>query len=108
MYTARMIKQVNSGLRSGTIAIPASKSDAQRAYLAAAMAPGKSTITGWGNSNDEQSMLKAIKLLGATIEIEGEELMIEGIDRFSELPVIRRTVKCRSKLRDRCTVLPPK
>src|SRR3989338_4505866 len=88
MYTARMIKQVNSGLRSGTIAIPASKSDAQRAYLAAAMAPGKSTITGWGNSNDEQSMLKAIKLLGATIEIEGEELMIEGIDRFPETATI--------------------
>jgi 3-phosphoshikimate 1-carboxyvinyltransferase len=83
-----MIKHVSSGLRTGSIAIPASKSDAQRAYLAAALAPGKSTITGWGSSNDEHAMLTAITFLGATILMEDDEMIIEGIDRFPSTAVI--------------------
>jgi 3-phosphoshikimate 1-carboxyvinyltransferase len=83
-----MIKQVNSGLRSGVVAIPASKSDAQRAYLAAALAPGKSIITGWGSSNDERAMLEAITRLGAVVSVEEDELIIEGIHQFPEMAVI--------------------
>lgn len=83
-----MIKQVKPGLRGGVVAIPASKSDAQRAYLAAALAQGKSTITGWGSSNDEHAMLTAIIQLGATVSMEEEELIIEGIPHFPEMAVI--------------------
>ena len=83
-----MIKQVKPGFRGGVVAIPASKSDAQRAYLAAALAPGKSTITGWGSSNDEHAMLTAIIQLGATVSMEEDELIIEGIQHFPEMAVI--------------------
>ncbi|HLP55571.1 MAG TPA: 3-phosphoshikimate 1-carboxyvinyltransferase [Fluviicola sp.] len=83
-----MIRLVKPGLRNGVIAIPASKSDAQRAYLAAALAPGKSTITGWGNSRDEQAMLAAITKLGAAVSVTENEMIIEGIHNFPETALI--------------------
>lgn len=83
-----MIRLVKPGLRSGVIAIPASKSDAQRAYLAAALAPGKSTITGWGKSRDEQAMLAAITKLGAAVSVTENEMIIEGIHNFPETALI--------------------
>ena len=83
-----MIRLVKPGLRSGVIAIPASKSDAQRAYLAATLAPGKSTITGWGKSRDEQAMLAAITKLGAAVSVTENEMIIEGIHNFPETALI--------------------
>lgn len=77
-----MIKIIQPGRRSGTIRIPASKSDAQRAYLAAALANGVSILRGFGNSEDEQAMLAAIKSLGANILVSGDELHITGITTF--------------------------
>lgn len=78
-----MEKQIKPQLRSGVIAIPASKSDAQRAYLAAALANGKSVITGWGKSSDEKAMLAAITELGAVVTQTAEnELIITGIEQF--------------------------
>jgi len=84
-----MEKQIKPNFRTGVIAIPASKSDAQRAYLAAALANGKSVITGWGKSSDEQAMLTAITTLGATITISNEnELIITGIEQFPKKATI--------------------
>ena len=83
-----MIRLVKPGLRRGVIAIPASKSDAQRAYLAATLAPGKSTITGWGKSRDEQAMLAAITKLGAAVSVTENEMIIEGIHNFPETALI--------------------
>jgi 3-phosphoshikimate 1-carboxyvinyltransferase len=78
-----MEKRIEPRHRKGTVAIPASKSDAQRAYLAAALAKGKSTITGWGNSSDETAMLIAIRQLGARVTVSGtNELLITGIEQF--------------------------
>lgn len=84
-----MEKQINPGKRSGIVIIPPSKSDAQRAYLSAALANGKSTLSGWGNSDDERAMRKAIQTLGASIKIVSEhKIEIVGIARFPSVETI--------------------
>lgn len=77
-----MVKQIEPGLRKGQIDIPASKSDAQRALLAAALTNGTSVLTGFGSSDDELAMLEAIQRLGANVRFAGEVLQIDGIHRF--------------------------
>lgn len=76
-----MNKQLIPHELKGTVTIPASKSDGQRALLAAALAPGKSTLIGLGNSDDENAMKKAIHQLGArvTINTEGNTEVEGGI-----------------------------
>lgn len=63
-----MIVQVPKAIFKGTVMIPPSKSDAQRAILAAALAKGTSTIKNVGPSDDEQHMLQNIELLKAKVE----------------------------------------
>lgn len=63
-----MKQVIHPGLISGTIAIPASKSDAQRAILCAALAGGTSRLSGIGRSDDEQAMLLAVQQMGAVIQ----------------------------------------
>ena len=46
-----MKKNIQSGKRFGTIAIPASKSDGQRALLAAALSKGESKLINLINTN---------------------------------------------------------
>lgn len=67
-----MKQVIRPGLISGTIAIPASKSDAQRAILCAALAEGTSRLSGIGKSDDELAMLKAVQKLGAVVQSENE------------------------------------
>lgn len=84
-----MIKTVIPGKYEGRIAIPSSKSDGQRAILAAALAKGTSTLHNTGNSKDEQSMLEAIRELGAEIEFTAEKTAeITGIQQFPESAVL--------------------
>jgi 3-phosphoshikimate 1-carboxyvinyltransferase len=77
-----MEKRIEPGQRKGSVAIPASKSDGQRAYLSAALANGRSVISGSGSSNDELAMLAAIQALGAVITYANNELIINGIEKF--------------------------
>lgn len=67
----------------GKITVPASKSDAQRALLAAALAKGKSTISAIGESDDVQMMLRAIGQLGATTEGNNQKLVVEGVQQIT-------------------------
>lgn len=67
----------------GIVDVPASKSDAQRALLIAALAKGKSKIGPVGQSDDVIHMLSTIKLLGAqVVQLEGNVLEITGIQQF--------------------------
>lgn len=52
----------------GSLAIPASKSDTQRAWIAAALAHGASTLWGVGFSEDEVAVMEAIQELGARVK----------------------------------------
>ena len=78
-----MKKVIQPGKRFGTIAIPSSKSDGQRALLAAALAKGESKLINLGESKDELAMLSTIKQLGAkTKRTDKTTLSVIGIKQF--------------------------
>jgi 3-phosphoshikimate 1-carboxyvinyltransferase len=78
-----MKKQVVPSEYSGTVRVPSSKSDGQRALLAAALAKGTSVLTNVGESADERAMLAAIQLLGANVSVSVDQAMsVEGITTF--------------------------
>ena len=60
--------QVLSTIVKGKIVVPASKSDAQRAIIAASLATGTSKIANCGTSDDVLHVIKAVELLGAKVE----------------------------------------
>jgi 3-phosphoshikimate 1-carboxyvinyltransferase len=70
----------------GIIQAPASKSSMQRACAAALLSKGKSIIYNPGHSNDDKAALGIIKALGASVEINNEELIISnsGINPVSD------------------------
>lgn len=59
--------------------MPSSKSFAQRAIIAAALAPGKSRLTGYTPCGDNVSALKVAEALGARVASDGDSLEIEGM-----------------------------
>ena len=62
----------------GTIQAPASKSSMQRACAAALLSKGTSIIKNPGRSNDDKAAIGIIKTLGASVEINNEELIINN------------------------------
>jgi 3-phosphoshikimate 1-carboxyvinyltransferase len=71
---------VKPGFRSGIIAVPASKSDTQRALICAGIAEGVSIISNVGCSEDEQAVLQIIQDLGAEVQfIDQKTLQVKGI-----------------------------
>jgi 3-phosphoshikimate 1-carboxyvinyltransferase len=74
-----MIQALSSRQLRGKISVTASKSDAQRAILAAALANGQSSIIGVGVSDDVKAMLQAIEQLGASVTIQNDLVSIQGI-----------------------------
>jgi 3-phosphoshikimate 1-carboxyvinyltransferase len=80
-----MKQVIRPHLISGTIQIPASKSDSQRAILSAALADGTSVLTGVGKSDDEQAMLNAVVEMGAKVKrVTDSKLEIVGIKHLPE------------------------
>ena len=64
---------------SRTIAIPCSKSYAQRAILAAALADGVSHLEGYSPCGDNESAIALVQSLGASVERGGSSLTVKGI-----------------------------
>jgi 3-phosphoshikimate 1-carboxyvinyltransferase len=60
------------------VAPPGSKSITNRALLAAALAEGRSTVTGALVSDDTETMLAALRVLGAGIERSGTTVVVQG------------------------------
>jgi 3-phosphoshikimate 1-carboxyvinyltransferase len=82
--------QVLPTILKGKIVVPASKSDAQRAIIAASLAIGTSTVGNCGMSEDVKHVLKVVEQLGAKIEIvEANSYGISGgkWDNSNELNV---------------------
>lgn len=77
-----MKKISNKGLYSGRIAIPSSKSDGQRALLAASLASGTSILFNVGKSDDELAVLNVIQNLGAQVEIKQDQFCITGTNKI--------------------------
>jgi len=64
---------------SPELPMPSSKSFAQRAIVAAALADGTSHLDGYSPCGDNESAIAACKALGAHIEADGSRLVITGI-----------------------------
>lgn len=72
--------EIQPGKRFGSILVPTSKSDAQRALIAAALSNGISTIKNSGKSDDERAVIQALKTLGVSVnQINTTTLQIEGL-----------------------------
>lgn len=61
-----------------TVRIPGSKSMTNRALVLAALARGRSTLTGWLKARDTELMIAALEQLGTGIADEGERLVVQG------------------------------
>ena len=66
-------------VNASALPMPSSKSFAQRAIVAAALAEGVSHLRGYTACGDNESALAAVKMLGAGVKIEGNTIVIEGI-----------------------------
>ena len=64
------------------IDMPASKSFAQRAIIAAALAQGTSHLSGYSPCGDNESALAAARKLDARVKVDGANLEITGIGAF--------------------------
>ncbi len=79
-----MNKEIPSVVLAGRVIVPPSKSDAQRAILAAGLANGQSVLSHTGTSNDVRAMIRNIRQFGAEVYEEGESLVITGTTNFPE------------------------
>ncbi len=61
------------------LTVPSSKSFAQRAVMAAALAEGISELDGYSPCGDNGSAIEAAKALGAEVNIDGSRVRIKGI-----------------------------
>ena len=67
------------GFFRNSLQMPASKSFAQRAIIAAALADGRSHLGGYSPCSDSESALEVARTLGAKVRIDGSTLTIDGI-----------------------------
>lgn len=64
--------------RVGDLEMPASKSFAQRAIIAAALAEGRSHLHKYTPCEDSEAAIRVAKMLGARISLNGSTLSIDG------------------------------
>lgn len=79
---AQMAKEIYGDFRfigNVPLLMPASKSFAQRAIIAAALADGESTLSGYSPCGDSASAIEAARELGAEVSEDGDTLRIKGI-----------------------------
>lgn len=72
------------GVHKSDFHAPCSKSFAQRAILAAALAQGESHLSGFGACEDSLSAIEVARALGAKVSRRGDKLKIQGIGPLSE------------------------
>ena len=76
---AKSIILGNKGPLVGELTPPGDKSISHRAVILSSLATGKSKITGFLNSEDTLSTVKAFKNLGIEIKSDNSELIIKGM-----------------------------
>ena len=66
-------------VKAGEMPMPSSKSFAQRAIIAAALASGTSHLSGYSPCGDNESAISVARALGAQVSVEGNTIVIAGI-----------------------------
>ena len=82
MPASEMHKAVYGGfnfISSGPLEMPVSKSFAQRAVIAAALADGESHLKGYTPCGDNEAALQVACNLGAEVTVDGTDVTIKGI-----------------------------
>ena len=69
---------LGNGADTRPVPVPSSKSFAQRAVIAAALADGTSRLSGYTPCGDNESALRVAESLGARISRQGDVIVIEG------------------------------
>ena len=82
-WTTRAMREAVYGgfrfIEARNLPMPSSKSFAQRAIIAAALAEGTSRLSGYSPCGDNESALAVAQALGADVKVEGPVLCIRGI-----------------------------
>ena len=102
MYTA--VYGNRPAYRAEGRTMPASKSFAQRAILAAALAEGTSHLRGYSPCGDSDAALQAAEALGATVRRDGSDLTITGIAAHSRKLDLQRLDTGESGLLTRLSI----
>lgn len=84
--------------------MPASKSFAQRAILAAALAKGTSCLKGYSACSDSEAAIELARQLGAVVEKSNNNLIIKGIDASSSKLHLDSINTCESGLLTRLSI----
>ncbi len=79
-----MMRIIEPGARSGAVHIPASKSQAHRLLIAAALGTGETELICDGISRDIRATADCLRALGAEITAEGERLRVTPIRALPE------------------------
>ena len=67
-----------AGLLDATVEVPGSKSIANRALVCAALAEGESVLSAVPDGDDSEAMLECLRILGASVERAGPDVVIGG------------------------------
>lgn len=67
---------------SGTVKLPGSKSISNRALMLAALASGRTRLTGLLRADDTERMLESLTKLGVKVTADGDSAQIEGAGGF--------------------------
>lgn len=88
--TFRLEESIFAGGNVPSVEIPCSKSIAQRAILAAALASGRTVLENFEPCNDSAGAIEVIRKLGAKVECNGNTLVIEssGAGSLKGVPAI--------------------
>ena len=88
-------------VKASEMPMPSSKSFAQRAIVAAALASGTSHLSGYSPCGDNESALNVAKALGAGVRIDGNKIVITGIGATPECLELMRPSPEETSLRAR-------
>ncbi len=74
---------------AGSIAAPASKSEAHRRMICAGLTSGDTVLSGFMNSADMAATIRCLRALGSTVEEHADQLVIHGRkEKIARMPVM--------------------
>lgn len=72
---------------SGTVAAPASKSEAHRLLICAGLTEGETVLSGFMPSGDTEATVRCIRAMGASVREDGDRLIVTGAVMHGSRPL---------------------
>jgi 3-phosphoshikimate 1-carboxyvinyltransferase len=86
MSSAEPLEIRPRGPLAAVVELPGSKSISNRALLIAALARGESHLHGVLASDDIRAMTNALRALGASVKLDGDDTIVRGVDGTPRVP----------------------